>query len=436
MLSWVEVEPDTIFALSSAPGRAGVAVVRISGPQAVVILDKITKSALPDPRVLVVRELIADAELIDKAMVVWFQEGRSFTSELVVELHLHGGRATVASILNLLSDFENTRAAAPGEFTRRALENGRMDLVSVEALADLIDAETDEQRKQALNLMNGAGGREARKWRQDLVRALALLEASIDFADEDDAPEDVSDEVAEIVSDLRAQMMEAIEGSKAAARVRDGFRIALVGAPNAGKSTLMNALARRDASIISPIAGTTRDIIEVAADFGGYPVILLDTAGLRETTDLVESIGVERALKAAKEADIRLFLGTEDAPWIEATDLFVEGDIRVWTKSDLYKAPSGLPLSAISGDGLIDLISAVMEKIGSAERGNAVFARQRQVACLARCVDQLEFCVGVMEPELRVEHLRSGVDAMNELFGDASANEILGEIFSTFCIGK
>ena len=354
---------DTIYALSTAPGRAGVAIVRITGPQAIEILEKITNRPIPAVRKMVVRKIFSASEVIDEAMVVWFEAGASYTSEPMVELHLHGGRATVTGVLALLSEMAGIRQAEAGEFTRRALESCRMDLVEVEALADLINAETEEQRRQALSLMVGDGHAKAKEWRSMFLEALALLEASIDFADEEDAPEDVTERVAELMEELKSELSEAIAGSKVAARVRDGFRIALVGAPNAGKSTLMNALAKRQAAITSPFAGTTRDVIEVSCDFQGYPVILQDMAGFRDAVDPVEQIGVELAFKTAEQADLRLFLESPDALLDYVGGLMKPEDIWLKTKSDLFPTESEGAISAMSGEGVDDLTGRVVELI-------------------------------------------------------------------------
>lgn len=432
----MESHRDTIYALSSAPGRAGVAVIRLTGSQAVETLKIITKSPLPPARKMMVRSIWSSSQIADEAMVVWFEAGASFTSEQMVELHTHGGRATVSAVLDLLSQVSGLRSAEPGEFTRRAMESGRMDLIEVEALADLIDAETEEQRKQALSLMVGDGHAKAKEWRTMFLRALALLEASIDFADEEDAPEDVSSAVNELLYALRVELGAAISGSKTAATVRDGFRIALVGAPNVGKSTLMNALANRQAAITSPIAGTTRDIIEVYCDFRGYPVILQDMAGIRDADDPVEMIGVSWALEAAASADLRLFLTSGDAASLERADLELPGDILVATKSDVFPSSEGLALSAKTGAGVDDLVDLIVRRISCGSSVSTVFARERQIECLRVALAHVETCSDLSEAELIAENLRGGIMAMNHLFGEIGNEEVFGEIFSKFCIGK
>ena len=297
---------DTIFALASARGKAGVAVLRLSGPASWDAVLRLTPS-LPAPRTAGLRRLVADGEYLDEALVLTFTEGASFTGEQAAELHLHGATATVAAVLRVLGDMPGLRQAGPGEFTRRALENGNLDLAQVEGLADLIEAETEAQRKQALRVLSGEIGARAQGWRKGLIRAAALLEATIDFADED-VPVDVTPEVRTLIADVMTTLRAELAGYGASERIRDGYEVAIVGRPNAGKSTLLNALAGREAAITSEFAGTTRDIIEVRMDLGGLPVTVLDTAGLREAEDAVEAIGVSRALDRAEKADLRVFL--------------------------------------------------------------------------------------------------------------------------------
>ncbi|NBB81637.1 MAG: tRNA uridine-5-carboxymethylaminomethyl(34) synthesis GTPase MnmE, partial [Verrucomicrobia bacterium] len=298
---------DTIFALSTAPGKAGVAIIRVSGAAAFQAVEPLVDS-LPAPRRSGLRSVKSpDGDVLDTALVLTFEAGHSFTGETTVEIQCHGSRAVVSAILDALGRQDGLRPAQPGEFTRRALENEMLDLAQVEGLADLIDAETEAQRKQAVRVLSGQLGARAEEWRRKLIRAAALLEATIDFADEE-VPEDVSPEVSELLESVRAELDKEIAGVGSAERIREGFEVAIVGAPNVGKSTLLNVLAGRDAAITSEVAGTTRDVIEVRMDLSGLPVTLLDTAGLRTTEDEVESIGVDLAMKRAKAADLRVFL--------------------------------------------------------------------------------------------------------------------------------
>src|SRR6056297_728706 len=303
---------DTIFALSSAPGKAGVAVIRVSGPQAFDVCYQLA-GVVPPARQVSLRELRSNGSLLDQALVLTFEEGQSFTGEAVVEFHVHGSVATVSAICECIGRFEECRPAQNGEFTRRALENERLDLTQVEGLADLLEAETESQRRQALKTFSGELGLKCESWRAGLIRAMALLEVTIDFADED-VPEDVTDEVASLLEQVAQGLSQEIAGFGAAERIRTGFEIAIIGAPNVGKSTLLNKLAGREAAITSQVAGTTRDVIEVRMDLFGLPVTFLDTAGLRETDDVIETMGIQRAVTRAKDADLRVYLTeNEDA---------------------------------------------------------------------------------------------------------------------------
>ena len=419
---------DTIHALASAPGRAGVSVVRLSGPDAFAVAENVV-GELPAARG--VRRLRdADREVIDEALVLTFAPGASFTGEAVVEFQCHGSVAVVAALSRRLSEL-GAVPAEPGEFTRRALENGRLDLAQVEGLADVIDAETDAQRRQAMRVFGGALGRSAEEWRRRLIRAAALVEATIDFVDEE-VPVDVYPEVVEnlgaVESDLRAQL----DGSRAAERIRTGFEVAIVGPPNIGKSTLLNRLAGREAAITSQIAGTTRDVIEVRMDLGGLPVTLLDTAGIRETSDEVERIGVDLARRRAGEADLRVFLTEVDGevPFASLSD-----DIVVRGKSD-----GGGGISGKTGAGVPDLLAQI-EAVLSRRSSNAGLAiRERHRVQMARACRSLEAARGVIASErdadIVAEEIRAAIRALDALVGRVGVEDLLGEIFSSFCIGK
>lgn len=427
---------DTIYALASARGKAGVSVIRISGEDAFSAAKALCGS-LPAPRQTAVRKLRFRGETLDEALVLVFQEGASFTGEDSVELHVHGGRATVAAVLRALSEQPGLRLAEPGEFSRRALESGRIDLTQVEGLADLIDAETEAQRRQAVALLEGALGARAEGWRADLIRSLALLEATIDFSEED-IPEEVVLEVLALLRAVRTAMAAELEGATAAERIRDGFEVAIVGAPNVGKSTLLNALAGRDAAIVSEIAGTTRDVIEVRMDIAGLPVTLLDTAGMRETTDQIERRGVDLALSRAQRADLRVFLleGNEDLPVSPK-----EGDIVLLAKADQRSALGrDGAVSGLTGLGLDALIARLGASLQERTAGSSLVIRERQrqalesaVSGLARAVTMLQ---GGQPAELVSEEVRGVVHALEILIGRVGVEDLLGEIFSRFCIGK
>ncbi|MCW3781470.1 tRNA uridine-5-carboxymethylaminomethyl(34) synthesis GTPase MnmE [Defluviimonas salinarum] len=428
---------DTIYALASARGKAGIAVIRISGPDAWPAV-RFLAGSLPPPRRAGLRKLRLDGEVIDEAMIVTYAAGASFTGEETAELQVHGATATVAAVLKALSERPGLRPADAGEFTRRALENGRLDLAQVEGLADLIEAETEAQRKQALRVLSGAVGARAEGWRRDLIRAAALLEATIDFADED-VPVDVTPEVLALIDAVAEELRREMRGFGAAERVREGFEVAIVGRPNAGKSTLLNALAGRDAAITSEVAGTTRDVIEVRMDLDGLAVTLLDTAGLRETDDHVESIGVERALARARLADLRVFLVEGEAvPMIEP----LPEDIVVSAKADLSAGGgSRMGVSGMTGQGVSELIAAISERLGKRAGSAGLITRERHRLAIERAVGSMESARdevrnGPDRAELAAENLRHAVRALDSLVGRVDVEDLLDEIFSSFCIGK
>ncbi|MEM7213207.1 MAG: tRNA uridine-5-carboxymethylaminomethyl(34) synthesis GTPase MnmE [Pseudomonadota bacterium] len=426
---------DTIFALATASGRAGVAIVRLSGTDSWKAVEALTDRALGPLRQLFLRRLSWKGEALDEALVAVFQEQASYTGERMAELHLHGGVATVRSVLNALDEVSGLRMAEPGEFTRRALINERLDLVQAEALADLIDAETEAQREQALALMGGGGQEQAEIWRAHLVRALALLEASIDFADEEDAPEDVNEELLSLLRSLDSDLRDAIAASKAGERIRDGYRVALIGAPNAGKSTLLNAVVGRQAAITSPIAGTTRDVIEVSCDFNGVPVVLQDMAGLRETEEEIEKIGLARARERIDQADLRVLLRAPDAP--DPVEVGASGaDVVVWNKSDISVGEGDLCISAKSGEGVSDFVELVVRVLSKREVVGAVFPRVRQIKHLEASLDEIGLAMESSVDELKSEHLRRAVHSLEALVGRVDVEHLLDEIFASFCLGK
>jgi tRNA modification GTPase len=428
---------DTIFAPATARGKAGLAVVRLSGPRAWEAVSALG-ARLPPPRRAALRRLVEGGVLLDEALVLVFEEGASFTGEKMAELQLHGSAATVAAVLRALGAMVGLRMAEPGEFARRALQNDRLDLAQVEGLADLIDAETEAQRRQALRVLSGALGAKSEDWRRRLIRAAALVEATIDFADED-LPGDVAPEVLALIDGLLPELRAEAEGAAAAERLREGYEVAIVGAPNAGKSTLLNVLAGREAAITSEVAGTTRDVIEVRMDLAGLPVTLLDTAGLRETRDAVETIGVERAVARAKAADLRVFLtgGDGEAQGLEP----LPGDIVVQGKADLGVAGGVLAVSGRTGEGITDLIARIVETLGprSARAGTATRERHRQA--ILRALGALESArrevkAGAGRTEIAAEELRAAVRALDSLIGRVDVEALLDEIFASFCIGK
>ena len=427
---------DTIFALASAQGKAGVAVIRLSGPLALQAAEGLSGGPLP-ARGLRVREFRArDGSRLDNGLALTFKGPGSFTGEDVAELQTHGSTASVNAILQELSEMEGLRLAEPGEFTRRALENGKMDLAQVEGLADLIDAETEAQRKQAQTILAGELGDLAERWRRDLVRAAALLEAVIDFADED-VPTDVSPEVRALVSGVMADLDRESRGVKIAERIRTGFEVAIVGPPNAGKSTLLNALAGRDAAITSEYAGTTRDVIEVRMDLAGLPVTLLDTAGLRETEDHVEGLGIALAKSRAENADLRVFL-TEDPAGLGIT--MQAGDIQVLPKSDL-RGLNANGVSGKTGQGIDKLIHHISRVFSERTATTGIATRERHRTAMLKSSAALTESLRVLESgpdlyDIAAEELRTAIRILESLVGRVDVENLLDEIFASFCLGK
>lgn len=427
---------DTIFALATAQGKAGVSIVRISGPDAENALNALSSQAVAVGRPSV-RSLIGkDGTHIDEAMVLRFAKPHSFTGEDVVELHVHGSIAVVQAVLRELSAIENLRHADAGEFTRRALENNRLDISKVEGLADLIDSETEAQRMQALRVLSGELGNLTNYWREKLVRAASLIEATIDFADEE-VPVDVSDEVIDIIGKIRDSIIKEIDGSVIAERVRTGFEVAIVGAPNLGKSTLLNALAGREAAITSEIAGTTRDVIEVRMDLGGVPVILLDTAGIRETSDVVEGIGVSRALDRAAEADAIVYLYDDTSQLAK-----FEGDetvIRLHAKDDAGDYLDGI--SGHTGNGVERLVGLLTQRFADMTKDVGIATRERHRIAMQDALVHLLNAESIVQqgPEMYdigAEELRISFRVLDTLIGRVNVESLLDEIFSSFCIGK
>lgn len=376
----------------------------------------------------------SSGEHLDQALVLVFDAGKSFTGEDVVEFQVHGSVAVVSSVLNELGTFDGLRLAEPGEFTRRALDNGCLDLTQVEALSDLIEAETESQRKQALQILSGALGKRVDGWRSKIVRSAALLEATIDFADED-VPVDVTDDVRGLLSDVICSIENEVEGSEASERVRSGFEVAIVGPPNAGKSTLLNYLAGREAAITSQFAGTTRDVIEVQMDIGGFSVTLLDTAGVREASDEIEKIGVQRAISRANSADLRIHLVIEgDTTEVEARKC----DLVLTAKDDHGKYGG---ISGKTGYGVPNLMSSVKAFLSDRVGGSSLVNRERHRVALSNGLNLLNDAEQNLEAgpdhyDLVCEDLRSASRTLETLLGRIDVENLLDEIFSSFCVGK
>ena len=427
---------DTIFAQATATGRAGVSVIRVSGPQAFDIASIFCD--LPNVGQIGLRAVRgSDGALIDRAVVFCFENGASFTGERVVEFQVHGGLATVARLLSELSAQKGCRLAEPGEFTRRALENGQLDLNQVEALSDLIDAETESQRQQAIRVLDGSFGDAGERWRGKLLRAAALLEASIDFSDEE-IPDDLSVEVIHLVEETRASISAILERSTVAAKIRTGFTVAIIGAPNVGKSTLLNSIVGRQAAITSDVAGTTRDVIECRVDLQGLAVSFLDTAGLRDSKDEIEKLGISKAYEMADAADIRVFLIEEEGEPLAIT--MRDGDIVRLNKGD----ERGLDVEAVSGktgQGVSELLNLIAELLAVKTPTDVVAIRERQITGLRAAESFLGRVLTLVQSdplpfELASQELYFALSELDFVFGRIDIESVLDEIFSSFCLGK
>ncbi|MFT3939816.1 tRNA uridine-5-carboxymethylaminomethyl(34) synthesis GTPase MnmE [Rhodopseudomonas sp.] len=435
---------QTIFALATGPLPSAIAIVRVSGSRAGDVLTALTGS-LPSPRRAVRCDLrTRDGELIDDGVALWFPAPASATGEDVAELHIHGSRAVAAALIKTLSAFDGVRPAEPGEFTRRGFENGKLDLTEAEGLDDLIHADTDAQRRQALRQLGGVLGDRARRWRDQIIEALALVEAGIDFSDEGDVADELMGPARAKIAELSAEIAEVLDEQGRGEKLRDGMVVAIAGPPNVGKSTLINRLARREVAIVSPHAGTTRDVIEVQLDLDGYPVTMIDTAGLRDSDDPVEQEGVRRARSRAASADLVLWLSTAT----DASDPDVSGP-EVWrvrnkidlTVGEAEASPSqpAFRISAATGEGFAELLRELTrfaaQYFGSAEAGLITRGRHRLLLAEASVSLERSLASGLAE-EIVAEELRAAAHSLGRLLGRVDVEDVLGEIFSRFCIGK
>ncbi|MGQ0531582.1 MAG: tRNA uridine-5-carboxymethylaminomethyl(34) synthesis GTPase MnmE [Caulobacteraceae bacterium] len=452
------MKPDTIVALASGAGRAGVAVIRLSGPAARDVLRALTDRDVPKPRMATRMAFCAPngGLSLDDGLALWFPAPHSFTGEDVAELHIHGGPAVIAAVIDACLSQPGVRPAEPGEYTRRAFENGKLDLAEAEGLADLVDAETEGQRRQALRQRRGALSAVYEGWRAKLIEAAALIEAEIDFPDED-LPGALAQRAGPILQVLASDMGKHLDDAHRGERVRDGYRIAIIGPPNAGKSSLLNALAQREAAIVSDIPGTTRDVVEVRLVLAGFPVWIADTAGLREAADAIEVEGVRRALGRAEEADLRIgvleashvanarqsFMGS-----LRGSDLLVLSkvdQVGEWQGLVIDEIPADLaappiPLSSRTGQGLGELEALVTQRVvdalGREEAPVLTRARHRRLVEEARAALQRAIPAFDQGPELAAEDVRVGADKIGRLTGRIDVEDLLDEIFSSFCIGK
>jgi len=449
-------EPSTIYAVSSGQGRAGVAVIRISGPAAREVLDRMA-APCPPPRRAAFRKIIdpATGELLDAALVLFFAGPSSETGEDIAELQLHGSPAVVRSVFRALEAIPGCRMAEPGEFARRAFLNGKIDLTAAEGLADLIDAETDAQRRQALAQAGGAFARLCDGWRQRLLEARALAEAAIDFSDESDVAENALAQARAKVAPLLAEIEQVRFGANRGEIVRDGFQVVLAGAPNAGKSSLLNLLARRDVAIVSTEPGTTRDVIEARLDLAGYAVIVADTAGLRAEGGAIEQEGMRRTRTRAEASDLVLWLADAQRP-VWPSETLLAGALRTLyalNKVDLPGSASTehpqsdgaspdrpLRISALTGEGVPDLVARLTAEVEARVTGpaTALPTQERHRHALTACAEALasSLAPAQAEAELIAEDLRIAADALGRITGCIDAEDVLGEIFGRFCIGK
>jgi tRNA modification GTPase len=461
---------DTIYALASAQGRAGIAVVRVSGPKAAQSLARLSSDHFPQRQAVLSK--IYDPQtgaLIDEPIIIYFQPPRSYTGEDVVEYHIHGGKAVRDSLLNALSHMDGHRMAEAGEFTRRAFENGRMDLTQAEAVADLIHAETEAQKQLALSQMGGALAELYQGWASQLVKALAYAEAQIDFSEEDLPEDEIKSQVEPVLMQIFQDIAVHLDDGNRGEILRDGIKIAVIGAPNAGKSSLVNALAKRDVAIVSDVAGTTRDVLEVHLDLNGYPVTLYDTAGLRpeqlgdeSAQDKIESEGIKRALKIAAEADFKILLfdGTEDSLHPQTLALQDEKSIIVINKCDLYchserseeslkyerdslsQAPQNnknMYISTFTGEGLsvfIEHVSRETMKLFEDIQHSPSLTRARHREALTEANEHIQRALSSVSPDMIAEDIRLAVRAIGKITGRTDVEDLLDIIFRDFCIGK
>ena len=420
---------DLIFAEATPPGRGGVSVIRLSGTNARLTAERLV-GQMPDARHAYFRTLRHDDEPIDQVLAMWFPEGQSFTGDEVAELHLHGAPVISRRVGSALLSM-GARPAEAGEFTRRAFLNGRMDLAEIEGLGDLLAAETEAQRKLALRTASGELAQKALEWRKLLIEAGALVEVSVDFADED-VPDEVPNRAFEAIAELREALKRELAGFSSAERIRMGFEVAIIGPPNAGKSSLLNRLAQRDVAIVSDREGTTRDVIELKFDLNGLPVTFLDTAGLRESEDAVERIGIDRALNRAKSADLRIHL-SRDGDIVQ--ELWHPDDVIAVSHADIHESDADLTLSAVTGHGIDKMLGIIGEILRDRVSSAGLISHERQRLEIITALEAVEG-VGGLPAELIAEKLRLSAASLDRLLGRIGADDYLDVIFSSFCIGK
>jgi len=442
----------TIYALSSGPGISGVAVIRVSGKNASEVVKKLTKSKLPSPRVATLKKFNKNGgkELIDEGVVIWFPGPKSYTGEDLAEFHVHGSRAVIKAMHLAISKIKNCRLAEPGEFTKRAFQNGRINLLKAESISDLISSETEIQRKQALKIMTGKSSNKFNSWREKLLKILTHVEAKIDFPEED-LPKNIIKEIQKTSSHVSKEIKKTLNDQKVGERIREGFKIAILGPPNSGKSSLLNYLSKRDVAIVSETAGTTRDVIETHLNLDGYPVIVSDTAGIRNSKNEIEKKGIKIALKRAEDADLKLVIvSVKNVDFTSVLKkLLTKNAILVVNKSDLvkgklntkYKKYEHVLISIKKDLNLNKLITKIKSKLKSkfTTTENILITRERHRQNLINCVHHLEKFQkkkSVQDFDKAAEDLRLATRHLGMIVGKVDVEELLGSIFNDFCIGK
>ena len=442
----------TIYALSSGPGISGVAVVRVSGKETAEVVKKLTGEELPSPRVATLKKFnkIDTNELIDEGVIIWFPGPNSYTGEDLAEFHVHGSRAVVSALHSSISKIKNCRLAEPGEFTKIAFQNGKINLLKAESIADLVSSETEIQRKQAIKIMSGKSSDQFNSWREKLLKILSHIEAKIDFPDED-LPKDILSEIQKTSDQISSEIKKILDDQKVGERIREGFKIAIVGPINAGKSSLLNYLSKRDVAIVSEIAGTTRDVIETHLNLDGYPVVVSDTAGIRDSKNEIEKKGIKLALNRAEDADLKLVI--IDAKNVDFTgvlkDLVDENAILVVNKSDLLngklneklKKHDHILISIKNNSNLDKLILKIKSKLENKflSHGDILITRERHRQHLEQCINHLQNFKnknGSEEFDKAAEDLRLATRHLGMIVGKVDVEEVLGSIFNDFCIGK